>query len=332
MAVFQNISTSLRKYPLELGAAVLAAIAVILAGFAFVATRAGNLYAYADAVAATGVSGGASIIADATAAGGKALKFGTPVATTPTTPPATSTDLNNATKKDIAMQLVSAAENSSLNWKAQYGYIEYNVEGNAAENRGYTAGIIGFTTKTSDLLALVKYYKTIAPGNVLEKYIPALEKANGTSSQTGLGTAFMNDWKTAANAADGKFRQAQDNERDRVYFNPAVNMAKADGVRALGQFAYYDAAVMHGPDDWGGGLVNIRAAALKKAKTPAQGGDEKTWLNAFMDARKAEMLREEGHSDTSRVDTLQRTFLNAGNFDLNTPLTFSVYGDPYTIK
>ena len=331
MTLFQKIGAAIRKYPLELGAATLASIAVIMAGFAFVATYAGNLFAYADASSATGVTGGASIVNDAGAAGGKALKFAATTTTPPTNPPA-STDLHNATKKDIAMQLVSAAENSSLNWKAQYAYIEYNVEGNAAENRGYTAGIIGFTTKTSDLLALVKHYKTIAPGNVLEKYIPALEKANGTSSQTGLGTAFMNDWKTAANAADGKFKQAQDNERDRVYFNPAVTMAKQDGVRTLGQFAYYDAAVMHGPNDWGGGLVNIRAAALKKAKTPAQGGDEKTWLNAFMDARKAEMLREEGHSDTSRVDTLQRKFLNDGNFDLNTPLTFSVYGDPYTIK
>ncbi|MDB5328192.1 MAG: chitosanase, partial [Phycisphaerales bacterium] len=37
--------------------------------------------------------------------------------------------------KDIAMQLVSAAENSSLDWKAQHPYIEYNVEGNAKENR-----------------------------------------------------------------------------------------------------------------------------------------------------------------------------------------------------
>src|SRR4051794_40641743 len=51
--------------------------------------------------------------------------------------------LRDPAKKEIAMQLVSAAENSSLDWKAQYGYIEYNVEHNEKENRGYTAGVIG---------------------------------------------------------------------------------------------------------------------------------------------------------------------------------------------
>ena len=46
-------------------------------------------------------------------------------------------------KKEIAMQLVSAAENSTLCWKEQYKYIEYNVENNDKENRGYTGGIVG---------------------------------------------------------------------------------------------------------------------------------------------------------------------------------------------
>ena len=39
-------------------------------------------------------------------------------------------------------------------------------------------------------------------------------------------------------------------------------LAKQDGVRALGQLAYYDAAIMHGPD----GMESIRTAALKVAK------------------------------------------------------------------
>jgi hypothetical protein len=40
--------------------------------------------------------------------------------------------LGSPAKKELAMQLVSSAENSSLDWKAQYGYIEYNVERNEA--------------------------------------------------------------------------------------------------------------------------------------------------------------------------------------------------------
>ena len=69
-------------------------------------------------------------------------------AAAPTTLPSVTPGLMNPAKKEIAMQLVSAAENSSLDWKAQYAYIEYNVEHNAKENRGYTAGIIGFTSAT----------------------------------------------------------------------------------------------------------------------------------------------------------------------------------------
>jgi chitosanase len=44
------------------------------------------------------------------------------------------------------------------------------------------------------------------------------------------------------------------------------------------------------------------------------------------------MLTEAAHHDTSRVDSEQRKFLNEGNLDLHTPLSWSVYGDPYTIK
>jgi chitosanase len=303
------------------------AVAVLVVGFALISTRAAGTFLSIEPEAGT-MTGGAAQGADAQASGGKYAQFAAPVVVTP--PPSASSDLNDAKKKETAMMLVSTAENSSLDWRQQYGYIEYNVEGNASENRGYTAGIIGFTSKTHDMLELVKYYQTIAPGNVLAKYITALQNVDGTSSQSGLGAAFERDWKTAA--ADVKFRQAQDRERDRVYFNVAVTMAKNDKVRALGQFAYYDAAVMHGPDDWGGGLVNIRAAALKKAKTPAQGGDEKTWLNAFLDAREAEMRREEGHADTTRVSTAQRKFLNEGNYDLSLPLSWGVYGDPFSLS
>ena len=239
-------------------------------------------------------------------------------------PPAPS--LRDPAKKEIAMQLVSAAENSSLDWKAQYAYIEYNVEGNEKENRGYTAGIIGFTSRTHDMLELVEYYTKIAPENPLAKYLPTLRKVDGTSSREGLGKAFEQDWKAAG--SDPKFREAQDHERDRVYFDPAVTQAQADGLRALGQFLYYDAAVMHGED----GMQSVRRAAMKKAKRPVDGGDETAYLNAFVDARKTEMKKEQGHTDTTRVDTMQRVFVREGNLDLTPPLKFSVYGDPYVIE
>ncbi|MFZ3493328.1 chitosanase [Streptomyces sp. 5.8] len=251
-------------------------------------------------------------------------------ATTPTAAPAAAqvsaaaVGLDDPAKKDIAMQIVSSAENSSLNWKAQYKYIEDIDDG-----RGYTAGIIGFCSGTHDMLELVEYYTQIKPGNVLAKYLPALRKVDGSDSHAGLDPNFTKDWVKAA--SDSAFKKAQDHERDRVYFNPAVKQGKADGVGVLGQFTYYDAIVMHGDGTDSTSFRNIRKRALTKAKPPAQGGNETTWLNAFLDARVWAMKQEEAHSDTSRVDTAQRVWLKKGNLNLNTPLDWKVYGDPFHI-
>lgn len=43
------------------------------------------------------------------------------------------------------------------------------------------------------------------------------------------------------------------------------------------------------------------------------------------------MRTEAAHEETSRVDTAQRVFLDAGNLGLEPPLRWSVYGDPYEI-
>lgn len=137
------------------------------------------------------------------------------------------------------MQLQSSAENSSLDWKAQCQYIE-----DIGDGRGYTAGIIGFCSGTGDTLDLVELYTGREPGNVLATYLPALRRVDGSDSHDGLDPGFPGDWRGAAR--DAEFRRAQDDERDRVYFGPAVRQGKADGLRVLGQFAYYCAVVMHG--------------------------------------------------------------------------------------
>jgi len=248
-----------------------------------------------------------------------------PAAAQPASVLASGGDLASPEKKEIAMELVSSAENSSLNWKAQYKYIE-----DIGDGRGYTAGIVGFCSGTGDMLELVQAYTDAVPNNPLAKYLPALKKVNGTDSHTGLGTPFVNAWKQAA--ATSAFQTAQNNERDRVYFNPSVKQAKSDGLGALGQFIYYDAIVMHGPGDSSDSFGGIRKTAMSKAKTPAQGGNETTYLKAFLAARKVIMKQEEAHADTSRVDTEQTVFLNAGNFDLHTPLKWKVYGDSYEIS
>ncbi|MFJ4876515.1 chitosanase [Streptomyces sp. NPDC088745] len=231
--------------------------------------------------------------------------------------------LRDPAKKEIAMRLVSSAENSSLQWREQYRYIE-----DIGDGRGYTAGIIGFCSGTGDMLELVEHYGAARPGNALERYLPALRQVNGSDSHRGLGSGFVRDWQRAAQ--DRVFCEAQDHERDRVYFDPAVRQAEQDGLGALGQFVYYDAMVMHGaggPD----GFDAIRRAALERAASPARGGDQGTYLDAFLDVRRKTMKREAAHEDTSRIDTAQRVFVREGNFDLRTPLAWQVYGDSYRI-
>ena len=255
-------------------------------------------------------------------AGCSPLEGPTPVETT--TPAPTALSLADPVKKDIAMQLVSSAENSSLDWRAQYGYLE-----DIGDGRGYTGGIIGFTSGTSDMLELVRNYTAVAPDNALADFIPALESVDGTDSHEGLDAGFTDAWQTAAD--DPVFQGAQDALRDTQYFDPAVGQAIEDGLGTLGQFIYYDAIVMHGPGENDVSFGGIRSAARENAATPTDGGDEVAYLNAFLDERERVMNLEEAHTDTTRVSTAQRVFLEAGNLELDTPLRWKVYGDAYEI-
>lgn len=99
--------------------------------------------------------------------------FGTAVISTqwPSTEASTSSaaELDAPAKKDLAMRLVSSAENSSPDWKAQYKYIE-----DIGDGRGYIGGIIGFCSGTGDMPALVELYTKRHPGNGLARCLPAL--------------------------------------------------------------------------------------------------------------------------------------------------------------
>ncbi|MGI3203866.1 chitosanase [Streptomyces sp. GLT-R25] len=229
-------------------------------------------------------------------------------------------DLDSPKMKELAQRIVSSAENSSLDWRAQYDYIE-----DIGDGRGYTAGIIGFTTGTHDLLTLVELYTESHPDNALEPYLPALRSVDGSDSHEGLDPGFTTAWKEEAQK--DAFKRVQDSQRDRVYFDPAVRLAKSDGLGALGQFIYYDAMVMHGPGD--PGFHGIRERAMAEADTPAEGGDEQSYLDIFLDTRRETMKSEK--RDTTRVDTAQRRFLYDGNLGLRTPLEWKVYGVTYKV-
>ncbi|MFE3635342.1 chitosanase [Streptomyces cellostaticus] len=227
-------------------------------------------------------------------------------------------------KKELAQQLVASAENSTLDWRSAYGYIE-----DIGDGHGYTAGVIGFCTGTHDLLTLVERYTDAHPGNGLARYLPALRKVDGTGSHRGLDPGFTAAWKAEARLP--VFRRAQEAERDRVYFNPAVRLAKLDGLGTLGQFVYYDAMVFHGPGTGRNSFYGLRERALREADSPSQGGSERKYLDIFLDVRREAMKAKKPTIDTTRIDTAQRQFLYDGNLGLRTPLTWRVYGETYTV-
>lgn len=235
-------------------------------------------------------------------------------------------DISKGTLRKEVFALVSSAENSTINYSKQYSYIE-----DIGDGRGYTAGIIGFTTGTGDLLDVVKRYTELKPKNKLKKYIPALKKVNGTDSHKGLGKKFEKTWRDAAKTKE--MIKAQNDILNQQYMYPAIKYAKKDGLSPLGQYIYYDALVVHGSGDVydEDSFEAIRKNALDEADSPAEGGSEEEYLDAFLDARVPVMQMEEAHSDLSRINT-QRKFLDEKNFNLKLPLKWTMYGDKYSLN
>ena len=142
---------------------------------------------------------------------------------------------------------------------------------------------MGFCSGTGDMLDVVERYAVAAPTRCWRASSPRAA-VNGTDSHEGLGQQFERAWREAA--AEPAFRAAQDAVVEQQYRGPAVIAAREDGLRGMGQFAYYDALVMHGPGDDPDSFGGIRAAVLRRHRPPSGGGDEADFLAAFLDERR----------------------------------------------
>lgn len=224
--------------------------------------------------------------------------------------------------RKTAFALVSSAENSTTDYQKQYRYIE-----DIGDGRGYTAGIIGFTSGTGDLRQVVLRYQKLRPNNRLVKYLPALKKVQGSDSHVGLGKAFVKDWQTAA--TDKKFVQAQNDILNKQYMDPALKAAKKDNLGPLGQYIYYDAIVVHGPGNDADSFGGMRKKAKRLAKSPVH--NQGAYLRTFLDVRSKVMQKEAAHHDLSRID-VQLKLIKAKNYELKLPLEWQMYGDTYRLK
>lgn len=255
-----------------------------------------------------------------------------------------STDIRNPTFQELAYEMTSTAENSTLDWTTAYGYIE-----DINDQRGYTAGLVGFCSATGDMLQMIRQYAIEKPtSNTLATYLTKLEECaaigygSGASAAASskLGTAYINAWKAAA-SGDPIFRKVQRDFRKSMYWDDALVQALADGVGPLGLAIYYDVLVNHGvgtdSESFGGILSYVRANATK----PSSGGNQTTWLNAVTDRRNTILQGWGDDQATSGRVFMHRLLINGGTvagatqaakLDLTTPFKFTCYGDLYTIS
>jgi chitosanase len=191
-----------------------------------------------------------------------------------------------------------------------------------ADGAGISYGKHQCTDKSGSLDLVVKKYIELGGqhASALQAYLPYLA-ANTSSTEPPKGpykaetTNLINLLKTAGQ--DPKMQEAQDIVFDANYFAPALNHAKSVGAQhALTVLVIYDTCIHSGP----GGVTMIRNKFA--AKSPANGGDEKEWVKAYLNARRAWLAANANplvQKTVYRMDALME-IVNAGNWDLNTPL------------
>jgi chitosanase len=238
----------------------------------------------------------------------------------------------NTTFEEMAYEITSTAENSTKDWTGVYGYIE-----DIADGRGYTAGLVGFTTANGDLLDVILAYNALSPGNPLSGYVSKLTtlKNEGEGSSAGsrantlLGATFKTQWTSLA-GSDPALRQAQRQIREQQYWLPAFQQAVRDGVQGLGLAILYDISVNHGPGEDPQSFGGIVATARAAHAPPSAGGSESAYLTALNSARSAVLTAWGDNPADGRV-AAHTALIATGNLTLTAPISWSMYGDPYTI-
>ena len=220
-------------------------------------------------------------------------------------------------QKKVIDSILSIFETGKIPTAASYSTCTILRDG-----AGISYGKHQATDNAGSLDKIVKKY--IAEGGThaskLQPYLPQLA-ANETAK---LNPSAPPDWaknlvgllKEAG--TDPKMQAAQDSVFDENHWNPAVVHAQNAGLKtALGHAVMYDTCIHSGP-----GRVSTHRAAFPQ-KSPANGGDEKEWVKAYVAARKAWLLGNKNplvQKCVYRMEAFEK-LMSEGNWDLNTPLT-----------
>jgi chitosanase len=228
--------------------------------------------------------------------------------------------------------LISVFENSTT--EIQYGYVEELGDG-----RGITAGRAGFTSGTGDLLRVVRDYVAARPATALSAYLPRLEELARTRSEATTGLeGFAEGWVAAAE--DPLLRDIQDRVTRELYFDPSQAIADEIGAEfPLTRGALYGAGIQHGIGDDPDGLpALVSETNASMGGTPADGVDEREWLETFLWTRRWHLenasdpaTREAWRASVVRVDTWL-DLLARDLVSLDRSFVVVVYGGEYAIS
>lgn len=156
-----------------------------------------------------------------------------------------------------------------------------------ADGAGISYGKHQATDRAGSLDLVVRKY--IALGGQHSTALKACEPllaANASTKENPKGpytapvASLVNLLKLAG--TDPVMQRAQDEVFDEQYFAPALNHAQSVGAAyPLTVLVIYDTCIHSGP----GGVTMIRNMFAEKS--PANGGDEKAWVKAYINARRA---------------------------------------------
>ncbi|KAJ3155027.1 hypothetical protein HDU89_007217 [Geranomyces variabilis] len=178
-------------------------------------------------------------------------------------------------QKSMVQQLTNTFENSQLNFAFDYC-------SDINDGRGYTCGVVGFTTSTHDAYDVVNTY--VNSGNYSSEFDPYIARlatlnATGDASTKGL-SGFCDAWYAAS--SNPTFRAVQIAKVDSLYYYPSQNISdtlQLTLAAARGQL--YDAAIQHGLESDPDSMPSMVARVPRTA-----GMTEDAWLAAFMAERK----------------------------------------------
>lgn len=191
------------------------------------------------------------------------------------------------------------------------------------DGAGISYGKHQSTDKSDSLDAIVFRYidKGGALSSKLKPYLDELGRDDTTKVSPSAPPQWVKDLLVllAEAGKDPVMQAAQDEIFDENYWTPAVNKCKGIGLTlGLSYLVIYDTCIHSGS----GRVDSLRK--LFPESSPANGGDEKAWVLAFLKARKNWLLSNSNplvQKSSYRVDAMLG-LASAGNWDLTTPFTY----------